>query len=79
MTSAFTEEQLTEYREAFGMFDKNGDGTITINELGTVMKSLGTNPTNAELQDIINEVDADGNEKLEFDEFCNLMARQMKD
>ena len=61
------------------MFDKNGDGTITINELGTVMKSLGTNPTNAELQDIINEVDADGNGKLEFDEFCNLMARQMKD
>ena len=79
MTSTFSEEQLTEYREAFGMFDKNGDGTITINELGTVMKSLGTNPTNAELQDIINEVDADGNGKLEFDEFCNLMARQMKD
>ena len=43
------------------------------------MKSLGNNPTDTELQDMINEVDADGNGKLEFLEFCNLMDRQTKD
>ncbi len=42
------------------MFDKDGDGSITTKELGIVMRSLGQNPTEQELQEIINEVDADG-------------------
>ena len=43
------------------------------------MRSLGQNPTEAELQDMINEVDADGNGTIDFPEFCTLMARKMKD
>ena len=35
---------------------EDGDGTITTLELGTVMKSLGQNPSDQELQDMINEV-----------------------
>ena len=42
------------------------------------MRSLGQNPTEAELQDMINEVDADGNGTIDFTEFLNLMARKMK-
>ena len=42
------------------------------------MRSLGQNPTEAELQDMINEVDADGNGTIDFPEFLNLMARKMK-
>lgn len=53
-------------------------GTITTKELGTVMRSLGQNPTEAELQDMINEVDADGNGTIDFPEFLALMARKMK-
>ena len=52
---------VLEFREAFSLFDKDGDGTITCKELGTVMRSLGQNPTDDELQDMIHEVDADGN------------------
>ena len=55
-----TEEQIAEFKEAFSLFGKDGAGTITTKELGTVMRSLGQNPTEAELQDMINEVDADG-------------------
>lgn len=55
-------------------------GCITTKELGVgVMRSLGQNPTVAELQDMIKEVDADGNRTIHFPEFLNLMARKMKD
>nr|KAG5710668.1 hypothetical protein BaRGS_035070 [Batillaria attramentaria] len=60
-----SEEQIAEFKEAFSLFDKDGDGTITTKELGTVMRSLGQNPTEAELQDMINEVDADDEELKE--------------
>ena len=43
------------------------------------MRSLGQNPTEAELQDMINEVDADGNGTIDFPEFLTMMARKMKE
>nr|BBB18810.1 calcium indicator protein GeNL(Ca2+)-110u [synthetic construct] len=79
MHDQLTEEQIAEFKEAFSLFDKDGDGTITTKDLGTVMRSLGQNPTEAELQDMINEVDADGNGTIYFPEFLTMMARKMKD
>src|SRR2546423_14032290 len=66
MAESLTDEQVAEFREAFALFDKNGDGQITTKELGTVMRSLGQNPSESELQDMINEVDADNNGTIDF-------------
>lgn len=52
MTNKFTSEQVEEYREAFDLFDKDGDGSITTSELGVVMRSLGQEPTVKELENI---------------------------
>uniref|UniRef100_A0A8C2V4R1 EF-hand domain-containing protein n=1 Tax=Chinchilla lanigera TaxID=34839 RepID=A0A8C2V4R1_CHILA len=79
MTDQLNEEQVAEFKEAFSLFAKDGDGTITTKELGTVMRSLGQNPAEAELQDAINEVDADDNGTIDFPEFLTMMARKMKD
>merc|ERR1712224_1128057 len=79
MADSLTEEQVSEFKEAFSLFDKDGDGQITTKELGTVMRSLGQNPSESELQDMINEVDADGSGAIDFPEFLNLMAKKMKD
>ncbi|KAF3844543.1 hypothetical protein F7725_007706 [Dissostichus mawsoni] len=64
-------KQRKEFKEAFSLFDKDGDGTITTKELGTVMRSLGQNPTEAELQDMINE---DGNGYISAAELRHVMT-----
>ena len=46
---------------------------------GFVMKSLGHNPTEDELQDIIQKNDIDGNGTIEFSEFCARMVKKIKD
>ena len=61
---------VSEFKEAFSLFDKNGDGSISSKELGIVMRSLGQNPTDAELQDMINEVDIDGEQTLQNSPFA---------
>ncbi|EGG02963.1 uncharacterized protein MELLADRAFT_109742 [Melampsora larici-populina 98AG31] len=79
MADQLTEEQISEFKEAFSHFDKDGDGTITAKELGTVMRNLGQNPTEAEIIEMINDVDADGDGLIDFPEYLIMMARQMKD
>ncbi len=48
-----TEEELSELREAFALFDSDGDGAITSSELGNVMQSLGRKLTARQLKEII--------------------------
>ena len=79
MSEHLTEEKIQEFKEAFEIFDKDKDGYITIKELGEIMKNLGQSPTDSELQDMINEVDVDGNGNIDFKEFLGLMARKMRD
>ena len=54
-------EAYTEY-----LLMETPTGQITTKELGTVMRSLGQNPSESELQDMINEVDADNNGTIDF-------------
>ena len=49
-----------ELREAFTLFDKDGGGSISSSELAAVMRSLGQNPTEDELKEMIADVDEDG-------------------
>ncbi|XP_063691923.1 calmodulin-beta-like isoform X3 [Bolinopsis microptera] len=79
MTDAphLSEAQVTEFREAFAMFDKDGDGSISVAELGHVMRSLGQNPTDHELTEMIREADDDDNGSVDFEEFLLLMSKKM--
>merc|ERR1712242_498315 len=57
----------------------DGEGGITAKELGAVKRAFGENPTEAELQENINEVDTDGNGVINFTEFLELMERKTRE
>ncbi|KAJ1870247.1 hypothetical protein LPJ55_004805 [Coemansia sp. RSA 990] len=75
MKQELPSEKIEELRAAFELFDKNGDGTISATELAEVMKQMNQNPTQQEINDMIGEVDEDGNGTIEFEEFVTMMTR----
>ena len=72
-----SDAQLEEFREAFNMFDKDGGGSIDASELKELLASVGQMPTDAELAEMIQAVDADGTGDIDFLEFATLMAHKM--
>merc|ERR1719213_383050 len=44
-----TTQQITEFKETFSLFDKDNSGNITMEELGTAMRSLGQDLSDCEL------------------------------
>eukprot|EP00252_Welwitschia_mirabilis_P015317 TRINITY_DN33658_c0_g1_i1.p1 TRINITY_DN33658_c0_g1~~TRINITY_DN33658_c0_g1_i1.p1 ORF type:complete len:151 (-),score=17.02 TRINITY_DN33658_c0_g1_i1:188-640(-) len=74
-----TEERISDFKEAFNLFDQDGDGCITTDQLGTVMRSLGKNPTEAEIKEMVREIESNGKTLLDFAEFLNMMAKKTRD
>ena len=54
---------LSELRQAFSLFDKDENGSITTEELSQVMKSMGKSHSDVEIQEMVDEFDADSKHK----------------
>ncbi|KAL2902205.1 putative calcium-binding protein CML13 [Bienertia sinuspersici] len=63
-------------REAFSLFDTDGDGKIGPSDLGIVMRSLGSNPTQSQLQRILEREKLDS--PFDFQRFLEIMGKYMK-
>jgi calmodulin len=78
MSNNLNRDQIEKFKNAFNLFDKEGSGTITFKEVGTVMRSLGLNPMESEIQEILRDFDT-GNGTIDFPEFLTIMANKIKD
>ncbi|KAL1498071.1 hypothetical protein ABEB36_008928 [Hypothenemus hampei] len=68
-------EQLAMLKATFDAFDVDKKGFISTDMIGTIMDLLGTQLIGEELEEIIEEIDEDGNGEVSFEEFANLAAR----
>ena len=78
MTDYLSQEEIQEFKKAFSLFDKDGDGSITAFELRTVMESLDMTPKDEDLERMIREVDLDGNGDIDFEEFITMLSQMKK-
>jgi len=69
-----SEAMLQELKEAFRLYDKEGNGYITTQVLKEILKALDDKLTPEELDGIVEEVDSDGSGTLDFDEFMEMMT-----
>ncbi|KAI5088146.1 calcium-binding protein 7-like [Silurus meridionalis] len=67
-------QYYAEIREAFKVFDRDGNGFISKQELGMAMRSLGYMPNEVELEVIIQRLDMDGDGQVDFEEFVTLLG-----
>jgi len=70
------ELQHAEFKEAFDEFDKDGSGTISNKELLQVMRSIGQNPTEDEILEMVMETDLNGDGTIDFQEFVEMMKKK---
>lgn len=67
-----SQEFVKELSDAFEFFDLNGDGKLSLKELGTVVRSLGDEVAEEDLKNLIQRVDSDGDGQLDLSEFIDL-------
>lgn len=65
---------MADMMEAFKVFDKNGDGVISVSELRHVMNNLGERLTDRELQQMFRNAYQDGDGEINFNEFLKMMT-----
>lgn len=69
-----TEAMQEELREAFRMYDKEGNGYIPTSALREILRALDDKLTNDELEEMISEIDTDNSGTVDFDEFMEMMT-----
>jgi len=73
--TGMTEEQIAiVHAELFYVFDRDGNGLISSEELAQVMKSLGERLTGQEVDAMMSEADVDGDGQINFQEFVKMMT-----
>ncbi|RXN11748.1 myosin light polypeptide 6 isoform X1 [Labeo rohita] len=75
LESDFSEDQILEFKEAFLLFDRTGDGKITYSQCGDVMRALGQNPVNAEVLKVLGNPKAEemNHKLLDFEQFLPML------
>merc|ERR1711972_593242 len=73
------ETMRAELKQASRLFDKEATGFITMDTFRSILAEVDPKLTEADLDQIIQEIDEDGSGTMDFEEFCELMMTNAED
>jgi len=68
------DEDEKELKEIFRVLDKEKKGEVNVNEIRWILKNLGDDLTEEDIDDMIADVDTDGSGWVDYEEFAKLMT-----
>ena len=74
-----SQNKLKEYKNIFDLFDSNKDGNVNSLELANILKSININVSDEEIKEIIEELELEGNNEVNFENFVSIVNRREKD
>jgi len=75
---ALTQAIVKELHDAFFLFDFDGDKKITTREVAAAVRSVGLNPTEAEMKLVMSDVDGIGG-TVDVPTLCQIITKRVKD
>eukprot|EP00618_Florenciella_parvula_P031483 CAMPEP_0119481916 /NCGR_PEP_ID=MMETSP1344-20130328/10019_1 /TAXON_ID=236787 /ORGANISM="Florenciella parvula, Strain CCMP2471" /LENGTH=665 /DNA_ID=CAMNT_0007516297 /DNA_START=158 /DNA_END=2151 /DNA_ORIENTATION=- len=75
MATAFSTSEVAEFRRLFSAVDSDGSGKLDVAEVMKVMADIGEKVTEAEVRAIIAEVDVNGDNEIDFQEFLAVLDK----
>lgn len=73
-----TEDELKELEETFKLYDKDENGRLSVKEVGQLWRSIGENPTEAQIQEMFDAIDTDGSGSIDCKEFVSWISENGK-
>ena len=70
--SQLTNEEFRVMRTAFEIFDKNNNDVIDEHEFGNLIRAIGFNPSNREIEETLRKFDKNGDGVIDFQEFISM-------
>jgi len=65
----------TSFKRAFAVFDRNQTGEIDSGDFSTALRSLGYNPTNTQVEDVLKAANKGDKDKINFEEFADMLGK----
>eukprot|EP01083_Nonionella_stella_P013487 37948_1 len=72
-----TQDEITELREIFNLVDEDRGGSISKEELQQLMATVGIHTTQAEIDQIVAEIDKNNDGEIQFEEFVAVMSHKV--